>query len=138
MAKHYLDNWKKYLILADYNYLIKYIENIKNNKPNDKMIILYGPGRSGKTTLKNDIKQYLGNNLYGDFFHPDEIINSTNIKKLEFFSGLYEISNSKKKNLVILNLIKYKQSIISETNNIEIVNKSLLDFSKIIKMQNIF
>ena len=39
-----------------YNYLIQYVENIKNNIQNDKMIILSGPGRTGKSTLEKDIR----------------------------------------------------------------------------------
>jgi hypothetical protein len=31
---------KKYLLIEDYEYLITFIENVKNNRPNDKMIIL--------------------------------------------------------------------------------------------------
>ena len=52
MALHHLDIWKQYLTNNDYNYLIQYIKNIKNNISNDKMIILSGPSRTGKSTLK--------------------------------------------------------------------------------------
>ena len=40
MSQHQLDNWKQYLSDEDYKYLIQYIENIKHNVSNDKMIIL--------------------------------------------------------------------------------------------------
>ena len=33
MTQHYLDNWKQYITDDDYNYLIRYIEHIKHNKP---------------------------------------------------------------------------------------------------------
>jgi ABC-type lipoprotein export system ATPase subunit len=65
MTQHYLDNWKQYLTEGDYNYLIRYIENIKNNISNDKMIILSGPARSGKSTLINNIQTYLGDEICG-------------------------------------------------------------------------
>ena len=138
MILHYLDDWKQYLTDNDYNYLIQYIENIKNNISNNKMIILYGPGRTGKSTLKNNILEYLGDETCGTFIIPDEIIYNKNIKKLEFFCGIHEISNNKKNNIAIVNLIKYKQSIIAETNNIEVVDKFLLELSKIIQMEHIF
>ena len=67
-----------------------------------------------------------------------EIIYNENIKKLGFFYGIDEISSSKKNNIAIINLIKYKQSFISDTNHIEKVNKNLLEFSKIIQMDHIF
>jgi hypothetical protein len=66
-----------------------------------------------------------------------EIYNE-NIKKLGFFNGIDEICSSKKNTIAIINLIKYKQSFVSETNNIERVNNKLLEFSKIIKMDHIF
>jgi len=138
MVTHYLDNWKQYLTDNDYNYLIQYVENIKNNIPNEKMIILSGPGKTGKTTLKNDIQTYLGDELCAIYMMSGEMIYSENIKKLGFFCGIDEIHRSKKNNIAIINLIKYKQSFISETNNIERVNNKLLEFSKIIKMDHIF
>ena len=64
MAQHPLYNWKQYLTDDDYNYLIQYVENVKNNIPNDKMLILSGPGSTGKSTLMDNISLYLEvNNL---------------------------------------------------------------------------
>ena len=138
MSLHYLNNWKQYLTDDDYNYLLQYVENIKNNIPNDKMIILYGPGRSGKSTLKNDIQQYLGDESCGNMMMSGEIIYNENIKKLGLFSGIDEIRSSKKMNTAIINLIKYKQSFIADTNHIESVNNNLLEYCKIIRMEHIF
>jgi ABC-type lipoprotein export system ATPase subunit len=138
MTLHYLDNWKQYLTNDDYKYLIQYVENIVNDIPNDKMIILSGPSRTGKSTLRNDIKTYLGDENCGVFMMSGEIIYNENIKKLGFFCGIDEISNSRKNNVAIVNLIKYKQSFIAETNHIEKVNSNLLDFSKIIQMDYVF
>jgi predicted AAA+ superfamily ATPase len=138
MTLHQLNNWKQYLTNDDYNYLIQFVENVKNNSPNDKMIILYGPGRTGKTTLKNDIQNYLGDDNCGPMMKSGEIIYNENIKKLGLFSGIDEIRSSKKNNTAIINLIKYKQSLLADTNNIERVNNKLLEFSKIIKMEHVF
>ena len=138
MSLHHLDNWKQYLTNDDYNYLIQYIENIKNNISNDKMIILSGPSRTGKSTLKNDIQQYLGHEICGPMMMSGEIIYNENIKKLGFFYGIDEIGSSKKNNIAIINLIKYKKSLLADTNNIERVNNKLLEFSKIIKMEHVF
>lgn len=138
MTLHYLDHWKQYLVDDDYDYLIQYIENIKNDISNNKMIILSGPSRSGKSTLKNDIQKYLGDETCGDFMMSCEIIYNENIKKLGFFFGIDEIFHSKKNNNAIINLIKYKQSLIAETNHIERINNNVLDFTKIIQMDHIF
>jgi hypothetical protein len=136
MALHYLDNWKQYLTNDDFNYLIQFVENVKNNIPNDKMIILYGPARTGKSTLKNDIQEYLGNEICGNMPMLGDIIYFEN--KLGFFCGIDGILSSKKTNNAIINLIKYKQSLLADTNNIEKVHNKLLEFSKIIKMEHVF
>jgi len=137
MVSTNIDTWEQYLTNEDYAYLIQYIENIKNGISNDKMIILAGPSRTGKTTLINNITTYLSNELCEcfplslDFIYYD-------IKPLGFFNGIDEISNSKRKNQAIINLIKYKQSFIAVTNNIDRVNKKLLEHSKIIVMTHVF
>jgi len=138
MASNYIGSWEQYLMNEDYAYLIQYIENIKNGISNDKMIILVGPSRSGKTTLINDITSYLSDELCGYFPLSCDFIYYETIKPLGFFSGIHEIYNSKKNNQAIINFIKYKQAFIADTNNIQRVNNKLLEHSKIIMMSHIF
>jgi ABC-type phosphate/phosphonate transport system ATPase subunit len=137
MTTHYLDNWKQYLTNDDYDYLIQYIENIKNNIPNHKMIILSGPSGTGKSTLQTDIIAYLGKENCGDYYMSCDFIYDENIKPLGFFCGIDGISKSKKSNRAIINYIKYKQSFIASTIHIEKVNNKLLEYSKIIMMTHI-
>ena len=138
MTQHQLHNWKQYLSDDDYNYLIQYIENIKHNISNDKMIILYGPGGSGKTSLKIDIQKYLGHDICENYKMSGDIIYNENIKRLGFICLMEEPKISKKNNRAIINLIKYKQSFIADTCVIERVNINLLEFSRIIEMNHIF
>ena len=138
MSTHYLDNWKQYLHATDYDYLIQYIENIKNSIPNDRMIILSGPCRAGKSTLQKDITTYLGNENCGDFSMNCDFIYNETIKPLGFFCGIDQISRNKKSNQAIVNFIKYKQSFIASTIYIEKVHVTLLEYSKIINMTHIF
>jgi ABC-type lipoprotein export system ATPase subunit len=138
MAAHCLDSWKQYLTEDDYSYLIQYIENVKNDISNDKMIILSGPSSTGKTTLKNDIQTYLGNEKCGAYVFPGEIIYNENIKKLGFFCGIDALTINTKNNNAIINYIKYKQSFISDTTYIERVNSKLLEYSRVIKMTHVF
>ena len=105
--EHFLENWKQYLNADDYYYIIQYVENIKNNIPNDKMIILSGKGRVGKTFLKNNISQYLGEELCGECPISGDLIYNENIKRLGFFCGIDEIDKAKKNVPAILNFIKY-------------------------------
>jgi DNA helicase TIP49 (TBP-interacting protein) len=135
MSDYFLDNWKQYLSSEDYNYLVTFIENIKNGIVNEKMIILYGAGRTGKTTLKNNITSYLGNDVCGNYIMSGSIIYEENIKKLIVLDEIY---NKSIHNQAIINLIKYKQSIISVINNIEKVNKKLLEYSYVIYMNHKF
>jgi ABC-type dipeptide/oligopeptide/nickel transport system ATPase component len=138
MATSNLDSWEQYLTPADYAYLIQYIENIKHGISNDKMIILAGPSRCGKSTLKKNIMSYLSDEMCGEYPMSCDFIYNETIKPLGFFCGIDEISRSRKNNQAIINFIKYKQSFIADTNNIEKVNNKLLEYSKIIMMTHIF
>lgn len=136
-SQHPLHQWSQYLSQEDYNYLINYIENIKSNSPNDKMIILSGEARTGKTTLKKDINDYLTPELCEELPTISDV-NKESIKRLGFFCGIHEISRNKKNNQAIINFIKYKQSFIADTNCIEKINNNLLEHCKIITMKHIF
>jgi len=135
---HPLHSWSQYLLQDDYDYIIQYVENVKNNMPNDKMIILSGCPRTGKTTLKMNISNYLGEELYGEYPLSGEFIYYENIKKLGFLCGVEEISRSKKNNQAIINFIKYKQSLIADTNNIGRVNENLIEHCRVIVMEHMF
>ena len=127
-----LDEWKPYLTDEDISYLITFVDNLKNNLPNDKMIILSGKnGRNGKTTLLKEIIQYIGDNNCHDCA-PDNNVFSLPIKPLVVFNGIE--SYHKKQVPLLKNIITYKQSIIADTNRIEKVNPRLLEVSKVINM----
>tara|TARA_Y200000002_G_scaffold370377_1_gene365787 strand:+ start:797 stop:1213 length:417 start_codon:yes stop_codon:yes gene_type:complete len=138
MATHSFDNWKQYLSDDDYLFLMSYLENIKNNLPNNKMVILCGPGRNGKSTLIKEIIEYLGDERCGMQPASDDIIHNESIKQIMVLSELCKIRRSKKKNNAIINLIKYQQSFMSEAVSLKEVNDKLLDFSKVIKMEHVF
>ena len=138
MSLHYLHNWKQYLIEDDYDYLIQYIENVKNNISNNEMIILSGPARTGKSTLMDDIKKYLGDEYCGYFETSGQMIYYENIKKLGIFCEIGPYTPSKRDSRAIINLIKYKQSLITATTDINRINNDLLDFCRIIDMEHIF
>ena len=138
MASNKINNWEQYLTNEDYAYIIKYIKNIKNGVSNDKMIILAGPGRTGKSTLQTHISAYLGDELCGQYPLCGEFIYYENIRPLAFLCGIDEIYNSNKNNQAIINFIKYKQSFIADTTRIERVNHKLLEHSKVIMMTHVF
>lgn len=127
-----MDHWKKYLLIEDFEYLIAFIENVKNNRPNDKMIILTFDN-SITPVILNEIKKYLGDNEYHNcdldgfaFYLP--------IRKMIIIDGFIEKFN-KVYIQPLKNMIQYKQSIISCSNFIENVNKGIILKSKIIQIQ---
>ena len=143
MTQHQLNSWSQYLKADDYEFLIQYVENVKNGTINDKMIILAGPGRTGKTTLQNDIKRYLnlsGQELWAQWpvRSAGDVMYNENIRRLGFLTGIEEIYRSKKSNQAIVNFIKYKQSFIADALCIEKVNKILLEHVRIIHMTHVF
>jgi hypothetical protein len=143
MTQHQLSNWVQYLPADDYEFLIQYVENVKNGKPNDKMIVLAGPARTGKTTLQNEIKSYLnylGQELWLNWplRSAGDMIYNENIRQLGFFTGIDEIYRSRKSNIAIVNFIKFKQSFIADTNNIDKISTILSNHIRIIHMTHVF
>jgi hypothetical protein len=133
---HSLSNWKPYLSEDDYDYLINFVENAKNNFPNNKMIVLLGNGgRNGKTKLITEIANYLGNENFNEcddngsaFIEP--VVKLVHITSLETYKEKYIQQ--------LNNIIQYGQSLIADTNKIEKIDKSIQDNSRIIEMYHIF
>lgn len=134
------DNWKQYITKEDYDYLINFVENIQNNKANDKMIILAGSknGKNGKTLLINEIHIQIGSD---NFLDSTELVTDNPfcqpIRKLIYLTGL-ETWKNKKNIQQLLNVLEYKQSIITDTNKVEDINIEILNKSRIIQMPHEF
>ena len=131
-----LDNWKPYLNEEDFEYLINYVENSKNNLPNNKILILLGNGgANGKSTLITEIENYLGN----ENFRRCDTYGSAFLEPIVKLIHISAIDEYKKKYIQQLkNVIQYGQSIIAETNDIKKIHKNLLDCVRIIKMEHKF
>ena len=137
-----LGRWESYLTAHDYRYLMQFVQNVKLGFPNDKMLILYGTGRNGKTTLIKEICQYLGEENCGDL--PENILGYEKIPKLGIYRDFTEIYEdftgmdvSKRNINIIVNLIKYKQSLIGETCNL-VLHTRILELSRVINMEHVF
>lgn len=131
-----LGRWESYLIAQDYRYLMQFVQNIKLGFPNDKMLILYGTGRNGKTTLIKEICEYLGEENCGDL--PENILGYEKIPKLGIYRDFTGIDVGKRNINIIVNLIKYKQSLIGETCNLGGVDPRILEHSRVINMEHVF
>jgi hypothetical protein len=143
-AANAFEGWFQYLKQDDFEYLIQYIENIKNGVPNHEMIILFGIGCNGKTTLMDDINSHLGDELCGHEWDVSELICHENIKPLIFtHEGLLDRTNHNyKRNLNLAHslkhLIKLGISFIIAVNRIDFINERILEHSRIIEMTHRF
>ena len=118
--------FKNYIQNDYYNYLYEYIENIKNNIKNEKIIIIVGTGRSSITSIINDIEKYIGEKYY-----IRNILENCNSNTKLLILDL-AITN---KNIDILNnLINNNISIIGTSYNVTEINESLNEISKIISI----
>ena len=143
-AANGLEDWFQYLKQEEFEYLIQYIENIKNGIPNDKMIILFGIGCNGKSRLMDEINSHLGDELCGNECHVNELICHENIKPLIFlFEGVLDRTNHNYKGNLNLahslkHLIKLGISFIVALNRIDLINARILEHSRIIEMTHRF
>jgi ABC-type polar amino acid transport system ATPase subunit len=159
MAEYGLIKWKKYLSVDDYNYLTQFVDNMRDSVRNDKMIILCGPGGTGKTTLLENIYSYVVKDAWNDSDERQILLENEKLHPIQNNSKpkssypSFEIRKKftcyfirgnnffpRKDGKSLQNCIKnsFFQSKISETDDIEKVNKELLDISKIIKMEHVF
>jgi hypothetical protein len=130
-------SWSSYLNEEDYLFLLQFIYNLQNNLPNDKICILVGRPRTGKTSLIKEIKTIIDEDNFLDnkflegqfFFEP---------KKLAIhICGI----NSYTENIyvnAIKNFLTNNMSIISDTNTIENLHPSILENAYIINMTHDF
>lgn len=89
MSEKVLLDWKPYLVEEDYRYLCQYIEDV--NKPKNKIIVLYGSGSNGKTTLQDRVQKCVNSPLLHLEFEP---IGKEDIVKIweDMGEGLYTSS----------------------------------------------
>ena len=132
-----LETWKTYLNDTDYEFLLNFVNNMENNIPNDKILILDGKSGTGKTTIINEIKNKIGtrnfhenNFIEGEFFFKE--------KKLGLhICGIHEYQNNKYLE-IIKNIFESNISIISDTNCSENIHPEILQNSYVITMQHCF
>jgi len=155
MAEYGLIKWKKHLSDDDYNYLTHFVDNMRNGVRNDKMMILCGPGGIGKTTLHENIYSYLVKDTWADSperqilledekLHPTQNNSEPKSSYPSFeirkkFTCYFSRGNNffpRKDDKMLKILIKnsFFQSRITETDDIEKVNKELVDISRIIRI----
>lgn len=126
-----IQKWKDYLSNEDYNFLINYINNLNNDIINDKILILYGEGGTGKTTLINDIRKNIKQ-------YKITIPSGFSYDKIKC---IYEYNPAGRRyyvETILDSFEKSNQSIIIETISLENIDKKILEKSKIIYLTNVF
>ncbi len=131
---HQLDNWKQYLVPSDFQYLLNFVHNIQNHLPNQQILILYGTGNTGKTTLIKHISEIIGTqNVKPPFYN----FNKTQLtSQLIHFSELHQYTHT-----TILNILQFLlngHSVIIDHNSFEHLPATLLHHAKIITMTHTF
>ena len=137
MISYCFEEWSQYLSEKDFNYLIQFIENLDKMVKNDKILILTGKPRTGKTTLINQIKKCIGIEHFHDnkylngemFFEPSKL--ALHICGIEEYPEKVYI-------IALQNFLKNNISIITDTNSIEKIAPEILEKSYIIEMTHIF
>ena len=155
MAEYGLIKWKKHLSDDDYNYLTHFVDNMRNGVRNDKMMILCGG--SGKTTLLENIYSYVVKDAWNDSDERQILLEDEKLHPIQnnskpkssypsfeirkkftcyFIRGNNFFPRKDDKMLKILIKNSFFQSRITETDDIEKVNKELVDISRIIHLHS--
>jgi hypothetical protein len=118
--------FKNYMQNDYYNYLYEYVENIKNNIKNEKIIIIVGTGRSSITTIIDDIEKYIGKkycckNIFEKYNTDNKLL-------------ILDLAITNKNIDILNNLINNNISIIGTSYNVNEINESLDKISKIISI----
>lgn len=130
-------NLSEYMDDADNNFLLEYVENIKHCGRNNVMLVLCGPSGSGKSTIRQSIIEYLGSIETRNLSLRDNIIAMEHIPKLICFCDHFN-NISPKAIRTLLNLIKYGQSCVFETTNMDSISPRLRDNCRVIYTKTIF
>ena len=128
-------DWKNFLQHEDYNYIYQFVENIKNGKKNDKILLLLGPSRTGKSTLINQILTYIGHlNCTNQLLRNIDLLEA---RHLVILDGQMNYVNMQEINKIID--LQNITNIISTSNEITSLNNNLtMTFCKIIIMNHRF
>ena len=133
----FLVSWKPYLNEKDYEFLLNFVNNMENNIPNDKILILHGKSGTGKTTMINEIKNKIGiRNFHENSFIEGEFFFKEKKLGLHIY-GIHEYQNRKYLE-IIKNIFESNISIISDTNCIQSIHTEILENSYVIKMDHCF
>ena len=136
---HILHSWKQYLTKDNYTFLLQFVENAKNHIPNEKVLILSGIGRNGKTTLMHEIMFYIGSQYCYECNEPQCGVFKKSPRQMVLIHGGIEYFKHDNENTKqLLDLIEKQRSIICDTSKLDLVDPFIFDKAYIINMKHIF
>tara|TARA_A100001011_G_C14067105_1_gene738629 strand:+ start:189 stop:578 length:390 start_codon:yes stop_codon:yes gene_type:complete len=108
--------WEKYLNDDDFKYLMDFVNNIENGNKNDKILLLCGSGRNGKSFMMEQMKNHFANNIVTIDEHKIDAISGEEFNrwngllghgKTSFIAGVnttYNIEDSLMSNCHLINM----------------------------------
>jgi len=128
--------WNNYLLNEYQNYLFDIIKCAQEGRRYDKMILMVGPGRNGKTTLLKQIADYIGGD---DVICSSLDFHEKPFRKMVMLDGLVnelQEGESLSKFCDILN--SRKENIIGTTNKLDSVHPEIVKRCKIVRIYHTF
>ena len=130
LSEYYLSN-------NEQDQLSEFINHAANNLKNDKMIILLGSGKNGKTSLMNEIKRHLNDeSLYCVRLNLGDFLNKPHRKMVFLDDGW--LCRSKDTCTLKYLLTNKTENIIATANTLTGIDDGLLEKSIIIRMKHVF
>ena len=129
-------NKSSYLLNEYQNWIFDLIKCIEENKVYDKMLLLVGPGRNGKTTFLKEIEDYIGGASH--CCHSISHHQHLNSKKLLLLDGLVNDLSNEDVTYLSTVLDLHKINVIGTTNNMALVHPSILKRCNIIRIYTTF
>ncbi len=125
-----------YLTEDQQDHILDFVNNAKNGIKNDKMIILLGSGKNGKTSLVEEIKRELDS--YCENFKLSNLINNPNRKMIILDNdNLFRMRVSEQEILYYL-ICDRKENIIATANSLKSIPCCILEHSLVIHMKHAF
>jgi hypothetical protein len=125
-----------YLTEDQQDHILDFVNNAKNGIKNDKMIILLGSGKNGKTSLVEEIKRELDS--YCENLKLSNLINNPNRKMIILDNdNLFRMRVAEQETLYYL-ICDRKENIIATANSLKSIPDCILDHSLVIHMKHAF
>ena len=135
---HPIHNKSSYLLNQYQSWIFDLIKCAQENEVYDKMLLLVGPGRNGKTTFLKEIEDYIGGPEYCyrslSLSHEQDLSS----KKLLLLDGLVNDLSIEDKTHLSTILDLHKINVIGTTNNLSLVDPCILKRCNIIRIYTTF